>query len=56
MLQLQRQRLESGVGITSGLTQPEEHKTNLMKHLHPSSLMNQLYHDLPGKIKINLFL
>uniref|UniRef100_A0A1B6KDP3 Nuclear inhibitor of protein phosphatase 1 n=1 Tax=Graphocephala atropunctata TaxID=36148 RepID=A0A1B6KDP3_9HEMI len=41
-----RQRLESGVGITSGLTQPEEHKTNLMKHLHPSSLMSQLYHDI----------
>lgn len=55
---LQRQRLESGVGITSGLTQPEEHKTNFMKHLHPSALMSQLYHDVPGQFfsyKIILF-
>lgn len=44
----QRQRLESGVGLTSGLTQTEERHHNLMKHLHPSAMMAQLYHDLPG--------
>uniref|UniRef100_A0A1B6DQE1 Nuclear inhibitor of protein phosphatase 1 n=1 Tax=Clastoptera arizonana TaxID=38151 RepID=A0A1B6DQE1_9HEMI len=44
-----RQRLESGVGLTSGLTQPEErHHHNLMKHLHPTAIMNQLYQDIPG--------
>lgn len=42
-----RQRLEAGVGLTSGLTQTED-RPNVMKHLHPVSVMNQLYSDLPG--------
>lgn len=43
----QRQRLEAGVGLTSGLTQIED-RPNVLKHLHPVSVMNQLYSDMPG--------
>nr|CAD7261868.1 unnamed protein product [Timema shepardi] len=41
-----RQRME-GLGPTSGLTNPSDDRINLMKHLHPSSVLPHLYQDLP---------
>ncbi|XP_063237571.1 nuclear inhibitor of protein phosphatase 1 isoform X2 [Bacillus rossius redtenbacheri] len=41
-----RQRAD-GLGPTSGLTNPSDDRLALKHHLHPSSVLSHLYHDLP---------